>query len=158
MLSFGIWGVVFASNRSETRPYKKIVLALNVIFTRLISHAFSHLSGFKSPRTRLSEAKLVENSSTVIFFLIFYLSLSRSFVSQILTVTKTRMVDKPVSFYLPGISSPKNLHFSSPTIGKAKLFALLNLLRRLLPPIQQATTDGTMVQAFVPLVFRCAVI
>ncbi|EUB58700.1 Thyroid adenoma-associated protein [Echinococcus granulosus] len=44
----------------------------------------------------------------------------------------------------------------SPTMGRAKLFALLNLLRRLLPPIQQATTDGTIVQAFVPLVFRCA--
>ncbi|KAL5967770.1 hypothetical protein TSMEX_004468, partial [Taenia solium] len=46
----------------------------------------------------------------------------------------------------------------SPTMGRAKLFALFNLLRRLLPPIQQATTDGTMVEAFVPLVFRRVVI
>lgn len=45
-------------------------------------------------------------------------------------------------------------YIRSPTIGKAKLFALLNLLTRLLPPIQQATTNGTMVQAFIPFVFR----
>uniref|UniRef100_A0A5K3FAC7 DUF2428 domain-containing protein n=1 Tax=Mesocestoides corti TaxID=53468 RepID=A0A5K3FAC7_MESCO len=43
----------------------------------------------------------------------------------------------------------------SPTIGKTKLFALLNLLKRFLPPIQLATTDGTVVRAFVPLVFKC---
>ncbi|VDM31987.1 unnamed protein product [Hydatigera taeniaeformis] len=41
----------------------------------------------------------------------------------------------------------------SPSIGRAKLFALLNFLKRLLPPIQQATANGVMVQAFVPLVF-----
>ncbi|KAM7532801.1 hypothetical protein Aperf_G00000128958 [Anoplocephala perfoliata] len=45
---------------------------------------------------------------------------------------------------------------TSPYVGKTKLFSLLNLLKRLLPPIQQATTDGILVHAFVPLVFRCA--
>ncbi|KAM3181824.1 hypothetical protein ACTXT7_013606 [Hymenolepis weldensis] len=63
---------------------------------------------------------------------------------------RTRLKDD----YLREEFAELNLNVS-PTIGKTKLFSLLNLLKRLLPPIQQATTDGAMVQAFVPLVFRC---
>uniref|UniRef100_A0A0X3NJK4 Thyroid adenoma-associated protein homolog n=1 Tax=Schistocephalus solidus TaxID=70667 RepID=A0A0X3NJK4_SCHSO len=44
----------------------------------------------------------------------------------------------------------------SPTIGRTKLFALLNLLTRFLPPVQSATSDGTIVHAFLPYVFACA--
>ncbi|KAL5109916.1 hypothetical protein TcWFU_002228 [Taenia crassiceps] len=76
---------------------------------------------------------------------------------------KNRMVSSVFFTKFPGLrnfllkafkEAVGELH--SPTMGRAKLFALLNLLRRLLPPIQQATTDGTIVQAFVPLVFRYA--